>query len=96
MCGIATGEFEDADWFHPAANIDKMHSGIPLTDEDRRPWLNAIARWIDETREAGRRGIIACSALKRRYLLIGPREDVRLVYLKGEEGANRPAYRHAP
>ena len=91
-------EFEDADWFHPAANIDKMHSGIPLTDEDRRPWLNAIARWIDETREAGRRGIIACSALKRRYrdVLIGPREDVRLVYLKGEEGliARRIATRH--
>ena len=45
--------FEDADWFHPAANIEKMHSGQPLTDEDRWPWLQAIAAWIDATRQAG-------------------------------------------
>src|SRR5450432_1850188 len=38
-------EFEDADWLHPAANVDKMHNGIPLTDEDRWPWLAAIAAW---------------------------------------------------
>jgi gluconokinase len=36
-------EFEDADWLHPAANVDKMHNGIPLTDEDRLPWLDAVA-----------------------------------------------------
>ena len=47
-------EFEDADWFHPASNVDKMHSGIPLTDEDRWPWLDAIAAWIDKTRRSGR------------------------------------------
>src|SRR5262249_38663847 len=78
-------EFDDGDWFHPAANVEKMHRGIPLTDEDRWPWLKAIARWIDETRAAGRHGIVACSALKRRYrsVLIGDRPDVRLVYLKG-------------
>jgi gluconokinase len=80
-------QFEDADWFHPASNIEKMHSGISLTDEDRRPWLNAIAAWIDQTRRAGDHGVIACSALKRRYrqVLIGHRADVRLVYLKGDE-----------
>ncbi len=91
-------EFEDADWFHPAANVDKMHSGIPLTDEDRRPWLNAVAAWIDKTRCAGGHDVIACSALKRRYrdVLIGDRADVRLVFLKGDEAliARRIATRH--
>jgi gluconokinase len=91
-------EFEDADWFHPAANVDKMHRGIPLTDEDRWPWLAAIAAWIDDTRLAGRHAVIACSALKRRYrdVLIGSRVDVRLVYLKGDETliARRIATRH--
>ena len=46
-------EFEDADWLHPAANVDKMHSGVPLTDEDRWPWLTAVAVWIDKTRHSG-------------------------------------------
>jgi len=91
-------EFEDADWFHSVSNVDKMHSGIPLTDEDRWPWLDAIAAWIDEARRSGRFGVIACSALKRRYrdVLIGDSGDVRLVYLKGDERliARRIATRH--
>jgi carbohydrate kinase (thermoresistant glucokinase family) len=91
-------EFEDADWFHPASNVDKMHSGIPLTDEDRWPWLNAVAAWIDKTRCSGGHDVIACSALKRRYrdVLIGDRANVRLVYLKGDETliARRVATRH--
>lgn len=91
-------EFEDADWFHPVSNVDKMHSGIPLTDEDRWPWLDAIAAWIDRTRRSGGHGVIACSALKRSYreILIGKRSDVRLVYLKGDEAliARRIAARH--
>jgi gluconokinase len=91
-------EFEDADWFHPASNVDKMHSGIPLTDEDRWPWLNAVAAWIDKTRRSAGHGVIACSALKRRYrdALIGDRADVRLVYLRGDETliARRIATRH--
>ena len=91
-------EFEDADWFHPASNVDKMHNGIPLTDRDRWPWLDAIAAWIDETRRSGGHGVIACSALKRSYrdVLIGDRADVRLVYLKGDESliARRLATRH--
>jgi carbohydrate kinase (thermoresistant glucokinase family) len=91
-------EFQDADWFHPPANVEKMHSGVPLTDEDRSPWLRAIARWIDETRGAGRHGVVTCSALKRRYraVLIGDRADVRLVYLKGDASliARRIATRH--
>jgi carbohydrate kinase (thermoresistant glucokinase family) len=91
-------EFEDADWFHSASNVDKMHNGIPLTDRDRWPWLDAIAAWIEETRRSGGHGVIACSALKRGYrdVLIGDRADVRLVYLKGDETliARRLATRH--
>src|ERR1700730_5858209 len=91
-------EFEDADWFHPASNVDKMHSGIPLTDEDRWPWLNADEAEHLKTRRSARHGVIACSALKRRYrdVLIGDRADVRLVYLKGDETliARRLAVRH--
>jgi gluconokinase len=91
-------EFEDADTFHSAANVDKMHSGIPLTDEDRWPWLDAIAAWIDKVRRSGGHGVVACSALKRAYrnVLIGNRTDVCLVYLKGDETliARRIAVRH--
>jgi gluconokinase len=91
-------EFEDGDWFHPAANVDKMHLGIPLTDDDRWPWLRAIADFIDGVRRSGGHSVIACSALKRRYrdLLIGERKEVRLVYLKGDEPllARRIATRH--
>jgi len=91
-------EFEDADWLHPIANVDKMHSGNPLTDEDRWPWLDAVATWIDHCRAWGSHGVIACSALKRRYrdVLVGDRADVRLVYLRGTEEliARRIATRH--
>ena len=78
--------YEDADWFHPKSNIEKMHHGEPLNDEDRWPWLRAIAEWIDATRSAGGHGVVACSALKRAYcdILIGDRRDVRLVFLKGD------------
>src|SRR5262249_47789247 len=52
-------EFENADRFHPKSNIDKMHNGIPLTDEDRWPWLLSIAAWIDEPRQAGKHVALA-------------------------------------
>lgn len=91
-------ELADADSFHSPANVQKMRRGIPLTDEDRWPWLHAIAAWIDETRRAGRRGIVTCSALKRSYrdILVGGRTDVRLVYLQGDEElvSERLAKRH--
>lgn len=79
--------FRDADEFHPAANIAKMSAGIPLTDEDRWPWLAAIGRWLDVQRQHGGKAIVTCSALKREYRerLLGGRPDVRLVFLKGSK-----------
>jgi carbohydrate kinase (thermoresistant glucokinase family) len=78
-------EFLEGDKFHPPSNVEKMKSGTPLTDEDRWPWLRAIAAKIDEWRAEGKGGVITCSALKRTYrdILIGNRPQVRVVYLKG-------------
>lgn len=81
-------EYEDGDWFHPQANVDKMAAGTPLADEDRWPWLAAIAAWIDELHAAGGHGVVACSALKRAYrdaLVRGRPDIVRIVYLEGSK-----------
>ncbi len=77
--------FEEGDSLHPDVNIAKMHAGIPLTDEDRQPWLERVAAWIDAQRAKKQPGIITCSALKRSYrqIIIGDRPEVRLVYLRG-------------
>ena len=79
-------EFVDGDWLHPAANVEKMRSGIPLTDEDRWPWLEAINARISQLRAEGHNVVVACSALKRAYreVLLGARPDARLVYLEGD------------
>ncbi len=79
--------YEDGDRFHPASNVAKMSAGQPLTDEDRWPWLQAIADEIDRACKAEDHVVIACSALKRAYrdVLIHGRNDVRLIYLKGTE-----------
>jgi gluconokinase len=80
-------DYEDGDRFHPASNVAKMSAGQPLTDEDRWPWLRAIADEIDRVCEAGRHAVIACSALKRIYrdILVHGRNDVRIIYLDGTE-----------
>ena len=77
--------FLDADDLHPAANVEKMRAGAPLSDADRAPWLEAVARWIDARLAAGEDAVVACSALKRRYraVLTDGRPSVRIVYLKG-------------
>jgi carbohydrate kinase (thermoresistant glucokinase family) len=77
--------FAEADQFHSPANIAKMRAGIPLTDEDRWPWLDAIAAWIASMRASGEHCVVACSALKRAYRrrLEAGHHDVRFVYLKG-------------
>ena len=84
LAGELGWEFEDGDDLHPAANIAKMKAGHPLTDEDRRPWLNAVAAWIDQRAAAGRSGVIACSALKRSYRdkLLDGRPELRMVFLE--------------
>lgn len=80
-------DFADADSFHSQANKDKMHKGIPLTDDDRWPWLNAIRASIVEKRADGTTHVYACSALKRAYrdILRNGDKDVTFVYLKGTE-----------
>ncbi|WP_205860468.1 gluconokinase [Phycicoccus sp. HDW14] len=57
--------FADADDFHPPENVTKMAAGVPLTDEDRAPWLRTIAAWLDEHTAGG--GVVSCSALRRPY-----------------------------
>jgi gluconokinase len=87
LAGRLQWDFEDGDDLHPKANVEKMHAGVPLTDEDRWPWLQSVAAWIDAERQAGRPGVVTCSALKRSYraIIIGDRPDVRLAYLKGSQ-----------
>jgi 6-phosphogluconolactonase len=79
--------YEDADKFHPASNVAKMRAGHPLTDEDRWPWLKAIAAEIDRVCDASEHVVIGCSALKRTYrdILVHGRTDIRLVYLDGTQ-----------
>ena len=79
--------YQEGDALHPQANVAKMSAGTPLTDADRWPWLHAIAAVIDTWRAEGTNGIVTCSALKRAYrdILIGPRPDVRLVFLAGDK-----------
>jgi carbohydrate kinase (thermoresistant glucokinase family) len=77
--------FQEGDTLHPEVNVAKMHAGLPLTDQDRLPWLEQVAAWIDHQRAIRQPGIITCSALKRSYrqIIIGDRLEVRLVYLRG-------------
>lgn len=77
--------YTDGDAFHSAANKEKMHHGIPLTDEDRWPWLRTIRAAIEEKQCAGETAVFTCSSLKRSYrdVLRGTDTDVRFVYLKG-------------
>jgi gluconokinase len=80
--------FTDGDAFHSAANKEKMHRGIALTDEDRWPWLATIRTAIEDKQRAGETAVFTCSSLKRAYrdVLRGGQTDdggVRFVYLKG-------------
>ena len=78
-------KYYDADDFHPAANVEKMRSGIPLNDADRAPWLAALSDLIRGSVKRGEDAILACSALKKSYrasLLVD--EAVKLIYLKGD------------
>lgn len=78
--------FQEGDDLHPPANVEKMKSGHALTDEDRAPWLRAVAAWIEARRQAGEPGVITCSALRRSYrdAITGGHPGVRVVYLKAD------------
>ena len=78
-------DFYDADGFHPAENITKMASGIPLNDADRAPWLASLHALISASLKENRPAVLACSALKEIYRqkLLEGNDDVLLVYLKG-------------
>lgn len=90
-------QFAEGDDFHSAANIAKMHAGIPLTDEDRAPWLQSLRQAITEWLASRENVVLACSALKASYreiLQVSP--EVKFVYLRGsfELIAQRLASRH--
>ena len=76
-------ELQEGDDLHPPENVAKMAAGIPLDDDDRWPWLDAIAAWIRNKTERGEPGLVTCSALKRSYRdrLRGP--NVVFVFLNG-------------
>jgi gluconokinase len=77
-------DFSDADDFHPAANVEKMRAGSPLSDDDRRPWLQTLRRAIEGWQAAGESRVIACSALKAAYRdLLSPQGDAIFVFLTG-------------
>jgi gluconokinase len=100
VAGVLAGrlgwDLGEGDDLHPKANVEKMASGHPLTDDDRWPWLEKVAEWIRERTAAGHPGIITCSALKRSYRDILRGEHVVFVYLHGsrEQIATRLQARH--
>jgi carbohydrate kinase (thermoresistant glucokinase family) len=79
-------DFYDADDYHPRENVEKMSSGIPLTDEDRKPWLEGLAREIIKWNTGGGNAILACSALKGVYrdMLGVDDKSVVTVFLTGD------------
>ena len=88
----------EGDDLHPPANIAKMARGMPLDDDDRRPWLAAIEAAMDRWRAQGTSGVLTCSALKRRYRdqLAAGRPELRFIYLEGDRDliGHRLAQRH--
>ncbi len=99
LAARAGAVFADADDYHPQSNVDKMHSGIPLTDEDREPWLEILNNLLKEWHASGTSGVLGCSALKETYrqtLKSGmPEGTVRFVLLElpREQIAERMAAR---
>jgi gluconokinase len=98
LAGRLHWRFADGDDFHPAANIEKMRAGVPLTDADRWPWLRAIGAWMDERIARDEPAVVTCSALKRSYrdILLDGRPEARLVFLMVDREvlAKRLAARH--
>lgn len=90
-------KFYEGDDFHSQTNIDKMRVGVPLTDEDRRPWLESLRGLIERCLAAKENAILACSALKKSYRsYLRMNKEIKLVYLRGsyELIADRVRQRH--
>jgi gluconokinase len=87
--------FIDADDLHPETNVAKMARGMPLTDDDRWPWLDRIVAEMRRTTAAGEHAVVACSALKQAYRdRLATGGDVRVVYLKGDAATIAPWIAH--
>ena len=91
--------FIEADDFHPAANIEKMRSGHPLTDNDRWPWLEQLRQQIERSLSARENAVLACSALKRAYRdRLHVSDEIKFVFLRGDyalvEKQLRSRHRH--
>jgi len=89
-------EYADADTFHSEANVAKMASGHPLTDEDRAPWLESVGRWLAAHDASG--AVVGCSALRRRYrdVLRAAAPRLVLVHLAGDSGVLTERVAHRP
>lgn len=86
LASILNIPYYEGDVFHPSSNVEKMSAGLPLTDTDRKAWLNALAELINKKIEKGEEGILSCSALKKKYrdhLRVAPGQ-VYFIYLKGD------------
>jgi gluconokinase len=99
--GIATAlgwEFAEGDAFHSEANVAKMRSGQPLTDEDRWPWLCSIGDWISEKTAAGESAVVTCSALRRAYrdVLREGRPNVRFLHVQAPSEVIQDRMEHRP
>lgn len=98
LAGRLGWPFKEGDALHPQSNIAKMAAGLPLTDDDRAPWLDEVAGWIEQRLESGENGLITCSALKRSYRDVINRRGsgVVFVFLSGSKDAiaGRLALRH--
>jgi gluconokinase len=89
-------EYAEGDDFHSEANVAKMASGQPLTDDDRWPWLQSIGDWLGEHEKAGRSAVVTCSALRRVYrdLLRDGRPDVRFCHVAADADLIRDRMEH--
>jgi gluconokinase len=87
--------FYEADDFHSPANIAKMHRGVPLTDDDRWPWLENLRELIKRCVAANENAVLACSALKRMYRKhLRVSAEVELVFLRGDYALVAGQLRH--
>jgi carbohydrate kinase (thermoresistant glucokinase family) len=83
--------FVDADDLHPGANVEKMASGVPLTDEDRWPWYERIVAELQRLTRSGKHVVLACSALKQAYRdRLARGGDLRIVYMQGDAATIEP------